>query len=77
MLKIRDEIDLKELEKFDYKKGIVYCFGECYVKELEYNDFIFIKDDKTILFETPNFRIKEEILIDDLIKAGLVEKIEE
>lgn len=77
MLKIKDNIDLKELEKFGYKKGIVHCFGECYVKELEYDDFIFVKDDKMILFETPNFRIKEEILIDDLIQAGLVEKIKE
>ena len=77
MLKIKNDIDLKELGKFGYKKGIVYCFGKCYVKELEYDDFIFITNDKTILFETSNFRIKEEILIDDLIQAGLVEKIEE
>ena len=79
MLKIKDLVDLKELEKFGYKKGIVYCFGECYVKELENDDFIFIKNDTTkyISFELSNVYLDEKNLIDDLIQAGLVEKIEE
>lgn len=79
MLRIKKEVDLKELEKFGYKKGIVYCFGECYVKELEYDDFIFITNDKTILFEINSFDVEKEIfkqalIIQDLIQAKFIEE---
>ena len=77
MYKIKDDIDLKELEKFDYKEGIVYMFGTCYVKKLEDGDFIWIDTTKYISFELSNVYLDEKNLIDDLIQAGLVEKIEE
>lgn len=77
MLKIKDNIDLKELEKFGFEKGILhYVFsgeelGEPYkivirCEPLVYARRIFLhKDDLTI----PN-------VIFDLIQAGLVEKVE-
>lgn len=79
MLKIKDNVDLKELEKFGFKKqGVEYL--ECYYKKIPpynwavsigtYNREISIEcDDKEYSFTT-----KIDVLF-DLISAGLVEKV--
>ena len=81
MLKIRDDIDSKELEKYGYKESIVYPLGNAMIKTLEYDDFIFIKDDY-IGFEINDFCGSDyekycEELVNDLIKDGLVIKVDD
>lgn len=89
MLKIKDNVDLKELEKFGFKPKYDEDTGEIkkYVKKAQYsNCFIisFEKDQKILgNYEIVNYWglyiekvIKETIdLLYDLIQAGLVEKI--
>lgn len=77
MLKIRDDVDLKELEKYGfikecnwYTKEVEFCTGDLlryYINE----------DDKTIEVSTYD---GVELCLDntlyDLIKADLVEKVD-
>ena len=81
MLKIRDDVDLKELEKFGYCLGQDDSCHKAYIKDLEYNDYIAIYDDRTILIDVEDFcgsswEEFEKKLLQDLIKADLVEKVE-
>lgn len=81
MLKIRDDVDLKELEKFGYYVGQDDCGYKAYKKDLKYNDYIAIYDDRTILIDLEDFcgsslKELEKELLYDLIQAGLVEKVE-
>ncbi len=74
MLKIRDDVDLKELEKFGF--NFEYGF---YEKELGYlTYFANIRGGRVIEIATYD---GEECVLDntlyDLIQAGLVEKINE
>lgn len=84
MLKIKDEVDLKELEKFGFKIDEIDNYQ---VYQLE----IKLKDDKKYFNECTIFikPISREIIIGgyydcynipsiiyDLIQAGLVEKVE-
>ena len=52
MLKIKDNVDLKELEKYGFKE-----YGNCYIFSVAgnnygfYIDFSFNKDDKIICLE--------------------------
>lgn len=79
MLKIRDDVDLKELEKFGFKPDY-YVDSKVYVKEfrkgLSYKEYIIIWfNDREI-----QIRNNGQILLTtlcDLIQAGLVEKVEE
>lgn len=82
MLKIRDDIDLKELKKFGFYKS-----GEVYQKNLEYDDLdaiivgidiciYIVIDDRKIRFSA--HASKETLKLDvlyDLIQANLVEKV--
>lgn len=73
MLKIIDNVDLKELEKFGFKK-IIGVNRIDYVKGNKY-DFIEIAVD-----EEKNIFIGTELgfsILFDLIQAGLVEKVED
>lgn len=81
MLKIKDDVDLKELEKFGYKLGLDDGCHEAYIKDLEYNDYIAIYEDKTIFIDVEDFCgssweefVKEQL--SDLTKADLVEVVE-
>ncbi len=79
MLKIKDNIDLKELEKFGYYKASMY--GQpSYNKDLEYdNDTISVIIDTRKLFLDTWGCINDKYLlkvVDDLIKADLVEKVD-
>ena len=51
MLKIRDSVDLKELEKFGYRLGQDDGCHEAYIKDLKYNDYIAIYEDGRILID--------------------------
>lgn len=76
MLKIKDNVDLKELEKFGFEKSIFV--GEHYEKEVNNIGTYWINEkSKIIYFEANEI---EDIALDDtlydLIQAGLVEKEE-
>lgn len=79
MLKIKNDIDLKELEKY----GIYECLSWCGKFEGygdKYQDIFIYKDNKEI--DTGGHLDemdlgKHDVLLYDLIKADLVEKIEE
>ena len=72
MIKIKDDVDLKELEKFgfynDYGNWHKVC-GDGYI-EYWINAYrsieIFVNDDSEVVLDTTIF---------DLIEAGLVEKL--
>lgn len=79
MLKIKDNVDLKELEKFGFKKHQMEEAKIDYYK----NDGIYIVvilKDRTIDYEVPvgfpRLIIAMSCLVEDLIKADLVEKVE-
>lgn len=77
MLKIKDNVDLKELEKFGFK---YYEKGEFWCIEKYYSDAnIFVNKDKTIDFEDEWWGKDFELLdiLFDLIQAGLIEKVKE
>ena len=78
MLKIKENVDLKELEKFGFELN----GNEWYLKQLEDID-IFIKPISKVIiiacYEEPDssvaLHVKEIDTIYDLIQAGLVEKV--
>lgn len=79
MLKIKDNVDLKELEKYGFENFILFCeyYKNVYeflrIKHLNVN-----KETKEIYFEKleiwQDSRESLDILY-DLIQAGLVEKV--
>jgi len=77
MLKIKDDVDLKELEKFGFKPN--YVFREYTKKVYLKND----NDDKNVYVINGITRVIELSRLDDelddtlydLIQAGLVEKV--
>ena len=82
MLKIKDNVDLKELEKFGFEKylddeGYVLDFAT-YVDGKEYS-YIEVTKGKKIscldYVELEHYQQAVEVLF-DLIQAGLVEKVE-
>lgn len=79
MLKIRDDVDLKELEKFGFKPKY-YCGEKVYEKFLKkgvfYKEYIIIWFADREIQITNNGQVLLDILY-DLIQAGLVEKVEE
>lgn len=74
MLKIKDNVDLKELEKYGFKEWSYHyeaILDEDYGEELIIN-----KSDKSIEISTRYAGTLMDIdLIYDLIKDGLVEKV--
>ena len=86
MLKIKDNVDLKELEKYGIKKG--YKLPILVSKTTEY-EVMSIDKDRVINigrdlwwsheyyygFVTPEDKKGGEDILYDLIKAGLVEKV--
>lgn len=78
MWKIKDNVDLKELEKYGYRFGSWGLMGKCYLKELEYMDAIYITEDRNIIFDFEDVIDMEACInktISDLIKSDLVEKV--
>lgn len=84
MLKIKDNIDLKELEKFGFKKhkkAYYRCKRNDYIKNLK-NGYIEISNDTRLISQDGiEFLRVDEIeyqnTLYDLIEAGYVEKVEE
>lgn len=76
-LKIKDEIDLKELEKFGYE----YSYGG-YEKRIDWQAVYIDEDTRTLTWggdfdaDYIEYDYYAE-LVDDLIKAGLVEEVKE
>ena len=73
MLKIRDDVDLKELENFGFKTDY-YIDDKVYVKEIKKGLY---KEDIIIWFKDREIQIRNnsQILLEtlyDLIKANLV-----
>ena len=80
MLKIKDSVDLKELEKFGFR--IEYSKFDGKPTTYVHNNFeyvyVFIKDRKlTASAETYEEEKPINDLLYDLIKADMVEKVEE
>jgi hypothetical protein len=77
MLKIKDNVDLKELEKYGFKKYINFRYYlECEEVTVEVN----IESRELYLFSTGAEEIQSMSIphaVYDLIKDGLVEKVEE
>ena len=83
MLRIKPEVNLKELEKFGFDEDLVNAIGK-YVdnNDCEYNIIYVMKNDKTIRLGhyQDEYGATDTLNLDtlyDLITAGLVEKIEE
>ena len=71
MLKIIDNVDLKELEKFGFRK-----WEDNYIKDITSSITCFVSIDyREIWFSCSGVIGSLEILF-DLIQAGLVEKVE-
>lgn len=71
MLKIKDDVDLKELEKFGFKKDI----EEQYMIE-NWDIFVGTEKNERELVLDFGFNNENISVLYDLIQAGLVEKIE-
>lgn len=79
MLKIKDNVDLKELEKYgwEYYRDKLSSYYGCCLKTDEQIDW-FINNAKIIsMFEKNNKTARDLDTLYDLIKDGLVEKVEE
>jgi len=77
MLKIKDNVDLKELEKFGFKEDIIVD-EKCYIKE--FNLGINYRETIIIWEKDKNIQVNANNILDtlyDLIQANLVEKVEE
>lgn len=77
MLKIRDNVGLKELEKYGFKKNSNFPDGwamvKTYKKSRYYQEDIYVWNDRTIQVNA----IELNDTIYDLIKADLIVEVEE
>lgn len=82
MLKIKDNVDLKELEKFGFMHASMYAHGThaAWIINVTFGRIVVFEDCKEIYLECVEdcVRYSDELcVIYDLIKADLVEKVEE
>ena len=80
MLKIKDNVDLKELEKFKFKQySIGHQIKYEYKKEIGNCEIYNIKIDENRILHFNQLSVHNELpsVLYDLIQAGLVEKVEE
>ena len=74
MLKIKDNVDLKELEKYGFHLGTTYITNkECYFS----TKIMILVEDRIIKKEEKTFDTTDYETLYDLIKANLVEKVGE
>lgn len=76
MLKIKDDVDLKELEKFGFVQG--FDGYSCFDKQKDYLLHMYIDDMRCICFEVISSYmgwVDIPNVIYDLIQAGLVENV--
>lgn len=80
MLKIKDNVDLKELEKYGFKYNELNKGYEVRSKHFNWgNGYMFVYGNHNLMFNQSPYYTNEHFLIDilyDLIKDGLVEKID-
>ena len=82
MLKIKDTVDLKELEKFGFERISEFWYSLEIAKEAERTDTISVEFYTRIIYfgyfaPVPISTMNENIgVLFDLIQAGLVEKVE-
>ena len=78
MLKIKDNVDLKELEKFGFRY-FKNEFNDYEVYEIDnWNSWLGVNvKDKILQIGVQDYTDIEDNVIYDLIKADLVEKVEE
>ena len=69
MLKIKDDVDLKELEKYGFKKKYYYK-AICLVREDGKHDIFFDLKTRKLLFINYEYDV-----LYDLIKDNLIEKV--
>lgn len=79
MLKIKDNVDLKELEKFGFKR-VEYYNGTCwkftrFIGKHEAINIIIREDNKILKYNIMSVKNDLEDIVFDLIQAGLVEKV--
>ena len=77
MLKVKDNVDLKELEKFGFKYEEEYMGeNEEDLTKFYYKDgfYVFVDDKK---FDDDGYGIRDVDIMYDLIKADLVEKVDD
>lgn len=79
MLKIREDVDLKELEKFGFMESVSYARGtqKAYVQNVTFGRIVIFEDNRGIYIENVEdcVRYSDELcVIYDLIKANLVVK---
>ncbi len=80
MLKIRDDVDLKELEKFGFKYGtrdkIIYKTKSNGIESSIYVDLLPCRRNNKLIIESSSYTLSDKIAnkLYDLIQAGLVEK---
>ena len=79
MLKIKDNVDLKELEKYGFKE-----YNDEYIRHYKNDIATFIYKDSRIIEDIDtdykfleNLNLGESKRVKDLIKADLVEKVDE
>lgn len=80
MLKIKDNVDLKELEKYGFKTLFYINAPNVYKKEItrgvEVNNYIISARNRIIYYNQMSVHNELDGTIYDLIKDGLVEKVE-
>ena len=79
MLKIKDNVDLKELEKYGFTKPKYGCYEKLVKDNWNYKMYIYItKDTRKIQVNTyDDYDVDLDDTLYDLIQAGLVEKVDE
>ena len=80
MLKIKDNVDLKELEKFGFEKdGYNYCYDFIPYKENGGQYILFDVKERKLYLDYIDLDYFDEAvnILYDLIKADLVEKVGE
>ena len=77
MLKIKDSVDLKELEKFGFEKFNNGCGTVGVYNKLERVSIVFIDKEGDTKKERHIYCGISHNTLFDLIQAGLVEKVEE
>lgn len=80
MLKIKDNVDLKELEKLGFEQyNIVGHIKYKFIKKIGQSEIYNIKIDENRIIHFNQLSVYNELpdIIYDLIQAGLVEKIKE
>ena len=81
--KVKDDVNLKELNKYGYEYGKDDIMQPAYIKELEHGDYIAIyPDNRKICVFVEDFCGNSwskfvDDLLQDLKEANLIEKLEE